>query len=275
MTRTCQEIISREALPFPSQSDLDAETHSDVVALQAAFQAAVASGALSLATPRSGTIASAEWRKHEEVLKHPLSDHWMNRRRAGVGRELRAQASEDIAYAQARSLLLDALKSTDPGALVEATERLCDLHMNCSGTTLRTHPVGLDPDADGTRVVFGDWRLLPSRLRELKQAVATTGLPPAMKAVATLAVFLNIHPLADGNGRCARAWFNAVLASQTGMNLNFIALRPVFDASIGGFEIRLREAELNRRWRPLAHYFRFIFEALALEHGAGRNGLRP
>lgn len=88
-------------------------------------------------------------------------------------------------------------------------------------------------------------------LRQLAEGVVGVG---TRAAVQLLALVNNAHAFGDGNGRLGRALFNFCL-HQAGLPEEcFIPLKTLTVLSRGGYEIRLREAELYGRWDGLYAY---------------------
>jgi Fic family protein len=92
-------------------------------------------------------------------------------------------------------------------------------------------------------------------------------IPRTLRAIVAMTGILNTHPFPDGNGRCARALFNAVLGQESGACFSsYVPLKAAMQASDAGFEIRLRDAETNGNWAPLIVYFTTVFRVLAEAH---------
>jgi Fic/DOC family len=226
------------------------------------------------AAARSGTdatvaierLAMIPWHRYENELQHPLSARWLQRGGGHRGAEVRDVVAEFEAYRDVRTTLSDGLTAADADgflqALKSASQRLCPE----GAGDFRSTPIGLEPDADGTVVCFGDWSQVSERLRELFSDYRQSALPPTMKALSSMAVLLNIHPFADGNGRCARALFNAAYSGDAIMA--YVPLRAALEASTAGFEMRLREAETNGNWAPIVTYLTTVLAIVADNHAA-------
>ncbi len=214
-------------------------------------------------------FAALPWTEHCADLAHPLSERWILRGNGRRHREARDIVAELDAYLAARALLSEALASSSSSQFVERLRAGCAIVGCPVGMDLRTTPIGLAPDADVTMVQFGHGDAVADRLAELFEDYRSTDLPPAYRAVAAMCVLLNIHPFVDANGRCARALFNAALSADEPSGLAYyVPLRAALDASNGGFEIRLRDAETHGNWAPLIGYFTTVFHILSNAHAA-------
>ncbi len=202
---------------------------------------------------------------------HPLSQQLVDSRGGDALRDLRCAIAERDTYQCHRMPLIAALRGDDPSALQQAARAFCAAATGSADIDCRRAAVGLEPGPDGNRVEFGNWQDVPARLAELQHDVRHSPLPAAMNAVAVLAVMLNIHAFPDGNGRCARALFNAALEAAGRPMTAYVPLRLVFDVSLGGFELRLRDAETHGNWAPLVQYFATVFTAQRLLAVAARN----
>ena len=270
-------VIVRPALRFPARETAAPALLRMVDRLQAQVDAA-RHAASTRALDDPFWLATIPWDLKRNELTHPLSATWLRQGEQPRRKALRDTVAEFQACLSAHRLLADALHATDARVF---TARLCEAAaLICpeAGGRLRDMPIGLDRDADGTQVLFGEAAQVPARLAELHGDHGDCGWPPAVRAIATMAVLLNIHPFLDGNGRCARALFNVVLfdaisaggpcepRGSEGLALaflrNYVPLRDALAASDGGYEIRLREAETHGNWAPLIAYFIAVFAAL-------------
>lgn len=78
---------------------------------------------------------------------------------------------------------------------------------------------------------------------------------PIVRATLLLTSILNAHPFADGNGRLSRMLFNFEMKRA---RTDLVGYIPIFSAmrhSRGGYEVRLRQAEIFNKWDPLVRYF--------------------
>lgn len=205
---------------------------------------------------------SVDWRRYSTRLMHPLSESWTARRRGGELGSTRCSRKEWEAYDDVRRPLLDALSDPSPAGFLPAIRRACGRLTGNDQANLRQSRAGLERDRDGTRIEFGPWEQVQARLENLQAAIRSSSLPSTMTAVSAMAVFLNIHPFPDGNGRSARALFNAALEFGAGTEDGYLPLCAILAASQAGFEIRLRDAETNGNWLPLIDYFLVVYGIL-------------
>lgn len=277
-------MIVRPTLRFPDREAAPAALvrMADRTQAQAdsAYGAALENPALD-----DSWFATIAWEEYRRELAHPLSAVW---RGQGPRREQRRDGMAEFhAFLSARTLLIDALDSPSAERFVQSLCEAAALLCPDVGGRLRDAPAGLIPDGNGIRVEFGPATEVRVRLAMLHAEYRACLWPPAVRALAAMAVLLNIHPFADGNGRCARALFNAALCldprrpvqrdgfggapTQTDVRCAYIPLRGALLVSDAGYEIRLREAETNANWSPLFGYFRAVFAAMADAH-AGSSG---
>ncbi|WP_121037528.1 Fic family protein [Stenotrophomonas rhizophila] len=92
---------------------------------------------------------------------------------------------------------------------------------------------------------------LAQLLRLLADGAVGVGITAA---VLVLALVNNAHAFCDGNGRLGRALFNFCLHRAGLPDQCFLPLKTLTVLSRGGYEIRLREAELCGRWDGLYAY---------------------
>lgn len=271
-------IIVRPALRFPARDDAPPALLRMADRLQAHADA-LRDAAAGNPPPGPAWFATIPWSARRNELTHPLSSTWLHQGTQPRHKELRDTVAELQAFLSARRWLVQALRAADAGDFTQALCTAAALLCPDAGGRLRDAPVGLECDGDGTQVLFGDAVQVPARLAELHADHRDCRWPPAMRAVATMAVLLNIHPFSDGNGRCARGLFNSVLidafasdaaiGAQCDMDsaiptlLAYVPLRDALAASEGGYEIRLREAETHGNWAPLIGYFSAVFSTLA------------
>lgn len=251
----------REPLPFPRWESLRAPLQRRIERLEATAadaRRASADGPTPLAF-----AMSVDWHRYSARLMHPLSESWTARRPDGELRSARCSRTEREAYSEVRRCLLGALCDPSASSFRSAIRRACGRLTGDEQADLRRSGIGLEADRDGTRVEFGPWEEVPDRLEYLQAAIRSSNLPPTMTAVSAMAVLLNIHPFPDGNGRSARALFNATLEFGGVGEGGYLPLSAILAASRAGYEIRLRDAETNGNWLPLIDYFLVIYGTLA------------
>lgn len=211
------------------------------------------------------------------VLEHTLSDHWMSQRPKNWQLARRCNVEERQNYCYVSSKIANALSQDSSEEFIDSMSLVCKTVLNVKEAPLRDRSVAIECNADGTGVEFPSWKLTPSLLHRLHSNLRSPALTPAVTAVVAMASLLNIHPFIDGNGRCARVLFNAVLHSNSLFTGSYFPLREFWTRSCGGFEIRLREAEIQGRWVPLFKYFTSLFfiaeQATLNTHAANCNSL--
>lgn len=105
------------------------------------------------------------------------------------------------------------------------------------------------------RTQLGDAGEAIDRLQCLLEVLRGGGLGEGvLQAVRALVLVNNAHPFPDGNGRLGRALFNYYLHLSGMCRDCFIPLKWLSVLARGGYEIRLREAELFGRWDGIISY---------------------
>lgn len=119
-------------------------------------------------------------------------------------------------------------------------------------------------EARGGRVIFPNATLASIRLGEVVDMLNQQPKPyPSWIFFATVIMVCisNAHPFTNGNGRVSRMLFNSVLRWGGGMPGDaYIPLYEINEMARGGFELRVREAELGHGWDKLAHYICDVIE---------------
>jgi len=185
-------------------------------------------------------------RKAVHQLRHRLSPYMrmpaLNLRMLGSLEE-----SEALIYQQWRRTLSGPLSTPD-------VQRFIALSTGGDGG-LRTRPVVLRSQDGRTLLPMVKARDAVERLAELlsRQVNVSPG-HGVSAAVQMLALANNAHAFADGNGRLGRALFNFCLHRAGLPEACFIPLKVLTVLSRGGYEVRLREAELYGRWDGLYAY---------------------
>lgn len=111
----------------------------------------------------------------------------------------------------------------------------------------------------------------PTAAAEAFDAIAASLVAPPMMHVLARAAWhhvrlLNAHTLPDGNGRLARAVFNLELGWAGLPQTAYVPLYSIMRIARGGFEVRLREAELLDRWLPITEFL--AHAVLAASHAS-------
>jgi Fic/DOC family len=188
-------------------------------------------------------------------LEHALSDVWLSRCGEHT-RSTREPQQELIVQDLYRHRLRACLVSSR--SFNETTSSMVSELLGRK-VQLRRSGAGLEADAGGVIIRFCPPAEVPALVDELHSTINASSLNPAMKAVFMLVSLLNIHPFEDGNGRCARIWFNTMLEIGYGGRF-LLPLRVFAEMSCGGFEMRMRDAEINGRWQPLVDYLAVVLE---------------
>ncbi len=127
----------------------------------------------------------------------------------------------------------------------------------CTGGdgALRTTPVWIRSHDGHSQLPMVPAHHSAERLAQLLRLLADGAVGVGMTAaVQVLAMVNNAHAFRDGNGRLGRALFNFCLHRAGLPDQCFLPLKTLTVLSQGGYEIRLREAELYDRWDGLYGY---------------------
>jgi len=191
------------------------------------------------------------WMELSRDLRHPLSEKWRQNQDIRAPRSPRDLTEEVDLAEQARRRLgkVDSLKFD------QFFHWICSVNMltGASGAgELRTINVQSSADRLGRRIAFSPPDDLRRQLSLLSEASREWEHNQSFRASLMLLGIIAIHPFADGNGRTARACFNALLFNER--PAPFVPIRMIMDCSCGGFEIRMRHAIFNGSWGEIITY---------------------
>ncbi len=198
------------------------------------------------------------WEDQSRDLRHPLSELWSSLQTKNSIRSDRS-SEDEIRLSRIASSLFAGLKVDNH---ILFTDWLCMINshaLNRDKGFIRVTESATTADINGARNFFCEANNLGCELQRLHDFLASQKDHPALCAVTALCSLLTLHPFVDGNGRVARAAFNAISASMSQREL-FLPLHLIFNASQGGFEIRLKEVQTNKNWSLVYLYFGSIFD---------------
>lgn len=179
-------------------------------------------------------------------LRHPLSPH-MRMPALDLTALAAVEANEARIYQEWRRTLCGPFSIND-------IQRFISLCTRGDGA-LRTTPVWIRSHDGRLQLPMVPADLSVERWAELTRQLADGAFGVGMRAaVQLLALVNNAHAFADGNGRLGRALFNLCLHQAGLPDECFVPLKTLTVVSRGGYEIRLREAELYGRWDGLYAY---------------------
>lgn len=120
---------------------------------------------------------------------------------------------------------------------------------------IRRHAVASGRDRLGNRVVYPPADLIPDRLRAIFECWNSyKEKEPAFAGMVAMTALMNLHPYQDGNGRVGRMLFNWTF--QHGRDKRpYIPIYEISAFSNCGYLIRLRLAQYQANWEPLANFF--------------------
>ena len=193
------------------------------------------------------TVASDRIRRLGFVLRHPLSQELVQRY-GWPARCPTASAAE-----------CEALDRWSAGHALSqhiSVERLTALNAAlCPGSAGRRGGAAMLRGGNGAILLcspeagLANYRLLAAR------PVQAAPVDRFVDAVVELVCLNNYHLFRDGNGRVSRAVFNHRMRGLGLPQGAYLPLKECFWHSRGGYEIRLRIAELEGGWNPLLTYF--------------------
>lgn len=200
-------------------------------------------------------IASAEGARALGALKHELSGH-MPQQSVDFGRLLRSEIRSIRRYRSwRRERQHGALSGMDIGSLNASLTGL--------GGSTRSKAVSVHSVDGSVRLSMPDWKDARKRIEEIPGLLAGGSLGGGLlAAVQVLALIYNAHAFLDGNGRLGRLIFNHCLHEAGMPEDSYIPLKTLYSMSQGGFEIRLRQVELQGKWTRLIEYHCDIISAV-------------
>lgn len=214
--------------------------------------------------PESDWVYSLEQMR----LHHHLSSH-LERISPRLDRMFPRSFDECTLLDHHRPALLHATCAQDEDAVFKQILSLCAMAIH------RPHPLrtggmrGVSASGATVPVIFDSHVRARAQLRRIASRLCRPASNwPLVEATQILAFVVNAHAFVDGNGRTGRMLFNFALnRSGTELGIGYV---PVYEAAFharGGYEIRLRQAEIEREWNPLIAFFcELIFVA---RHGGG------
>lgn len=163
----------------------------------------------------------------------------------------------DLSFARREHTVLAHFSYLDSkNSLPPSRQILSDIVQHFTGSgLLRTRAIATDADPAGRHVVFVNPEAISSQLELLDTFLETCKeVSPAFRAIIALVMITNCHPFPDGNGRAARAFFNALLDQKGPLGRFYLPLKEIAIFSRGGYIIRVRQAEIHGDWAPIADF---------------------
>lgn len=195
-------------------------------------------------TPSAQAVRAAE-NAIFRPLEHPLSAAF------ALVHPPKAQILRSPIEAEVLANHWTALAMGSPETFVEV---VLGLATSLTGTMahIRRGHIFLGADASGTRVRLTAPEQIPAALAACGHFLYRhASAHPVFTAVVVLALCVNIHPLADGNGRVARVLYNFCLRKGGLRQTAYVPFYEVAERSRGGYEISLRKAEIRQDWTAL------------------------
>ncbi|HEX5183783.1 MAG TPA: Fic family protein [Allosphingosinicella sp.] len=185
------------------------------------------------------------------ALRCRLSDHHLRANRDSVAQLYRTEMERQICCRLHAEVTAEAAATSllTPG-WVEHVSGLA------KGEPLREDAATTLPDAYGAIAIYPDASNILPVLAQLSQFVRQFGEgDPLAAAIVASSLFLNLHPLVDGNGRVTRVAFNFIV--QRALNIDFfLPLYEIQAASAGGWTYAHRVAWFRGDWSVLVTFFR-------------------
>jgi len=193
----------------------------------------------------------------QNKLMHSLSGHFnlYNPRDEGE----RCILSEAVSYKNSYDILDDSVRSKNDIRLLRAFEVIGSEVMGREAR-IREVPIYTKPDRYGNSIEYPDPDALKDNFLLLANYIFDSPRPSFARGVVASTAFLNLHPFHDGNGRLGRFLLNYMWGR---LPSKYIPFSVIHGLSEGGYEIRLRLAQIFNEWDELIDYYFFILKQLS------------
>jgi hypothetical protein len=256
MTRHVRQLIDLERVPTLTEG-----TTAQVLAMEMRLLRVPCDQGLAI-----GRFGKNTWdrgsRTHTPLqmsLAHHLSSHIEQRSPSKQGSDARSPI-EKAALAHHQARLTGAIEAMKPGSFASAMVALSETLLGRKGV-LRRGPLVLRSSDDSAFIELPGIEALGAQLDALGKLLAGSSAGSRfVRACVAYVGLLNAHPFEDGNGRVARVVFNLELRRLGMPNDAYVPLYAAMCQSRGGYEIRLRQAELHGEWDPLVRYLCRVVE---------------
>lgn len=171
--------------------------------------------------------------------------------------------AESAALSRVEDFLEYALAKGSPALFTTALMDACSLAL-AARAIYRVGEMSVGTtEARGGRVVFPHCVLAQQRVRGLTTFLASAPYPArTLTAIVGMVCLTNAHPFINGNGRTSRILFNWLLR-RGGMSAKvYLPLYEMIGRSQGGFQLRVRQAEIRGEWDGIVEYGCDILEAM-------------
>ena len=196
--------------------------------------------------------------KAEEALYFEYVDHFRNDATdsrwapfIAVGADARPNCSVTEFFSRRLKPSISIELSMRADCLVEQDHSPGVFFRRCGVKQFRLSEVFTEQSADGARRRYPAISNIAQAMSTLQEFTNSGDLPVAFQAFCAMVSFLNIHPVADGNGRFARELFRQILRAN-GIPRRAFPIEAIIFASDGGFEVLARLAEDFGTWDLIA-----------------------
>jgi Fic/DOC family len=163
----------------------------------------------------------------------------------------------DLSFSRREHTVLEHFSDIDfRNSRPPSSQILSDIVQHFTGSGhFRTRAIATDADPAGRHVVFVNPEAISRQLELLDRFLETCKeASSAFRAIIAHIMITNCHPFPDGNGRVARAFFNALLDQKGPVGRFYLPLKEIAIFSRGGYIIRVRRAEIHGDWGPIADF---------------------
>ncbi|WP_181157292.1 Fic family protein [Pseudomonas poae] len=192
-------------------------------------------------------------------LTHPLSEHFSVFNPLS-GKE-KCISGEVSIYKRCYGILDSAIQTRNVANVSRSLVATASELLGCS-IQARDVPIYTRPDRFGNRVEYPEPGTLDKQLLLLAGYIVDSPVPSFARGIVATTAFLNLHPFCDGNGRVGRILLNYMWGRAPD---NYVPVSVIHALSKGGYEIRLRSAQVFNEWDDLVAYYFFIVQILHLD----------